>query len=253
MSVQACADLLRRGDPDRYRAAMAAPVSARPVLFALYAFNLEVARAPWVTEEPLIAEMRLQWWADALDEIAAGGPVRRHEVVSPLAEVLAPEVAGHLQRNIDARRRDARREPLASADALRDYLTETSGALMWVVAVTLDPGLKDAPEGEARAMGVGFALGLANYLLAVPDFLARGRNPLPDMSERAFAELLGGALEALSRKRGQKAQRIAELSAWRARGVLRRALADPAAVPEGRLDEAPFRRDLALLWARRGL
>ena len=76
----ACAAIVEKGDPDRFLAAMAAPVAARRVLFPLYALNIEVARAPWVTEEAMIAEMRLQWWRDALAEIAAGGQVRRHEV-----------------------------------------------------------------------------------------------------------------------------------------------------------------------------
>ncbi|MEQ8366967.1 MAG: phytoene synthase, partial [Roseicyclus sp.] len=62
MSLQACAELVARGDPDRFRATMAAPVDARRVLFPLYAFNIEVSRAPWVTAEPMIAEMRLQFW-----------------------------------------------------------------------------------------------------------------------------------------------------------------------------------------------
>ena len=84
--LTACAQLVERGDPDRFAAAMAAPVRARAVLFPLYAFNLEVARAPWLTQESMIAEMRLQWWRDALEEIRAGGLVRRHEVVTPLAD-----------------------------------------------------------------------------------------------------------------------------------------------------------------------
>ena len=61
MSIQACADLVHRGDPDRFAAIMAAPVGARERLFPIFAFNLEVARAPWVTAEAMIAEMRLQW------------------------------------------------------------------------------------------------------------------------------------------------------------------------------------------------
>ncbi|MCB1311397.1 MAG: squalene/phytoene synthase family protein, partial [Sedimentitalea sp.] len=64
--LDACAGLVQRGDLERFMATMAAPVAARRVLFPLYAFNLEVARAPWVTQEPVIAEMRLQWWRDAL-------------------------------------------------------------------------------------------------------------------------------------------------------------------------------------------
>jgi hypothetical protein len=65
-----------------------APVAARAPLFALYAFNLEVARAPWVTQEAMIAEMRLQWWRDTVEELGGPGPVRAHEVVAPLAEVV---------------------------------------------------------------------------------------------------------------------------------------------------------------------
>ncbi len=88
MTLAACADIVAKGDPDRFRAVMSVPLAARERLLPLYAFNVEVARAPWVTEEPLIAEMRLQWWRDALDEIAQGGTVRRHEVVDPLAELV---------------------------------------------------------------------------------------------------------------------------------------------------------------------
>ena len=57
--LMACAELVQRADPDRFMAAMAAPVAARRVLFPLYALNVEIARAPWVTQEAMIAEMRL--------------------------------------------------------------------------------------------------------------------------------------------------------------------------------------------------
>ena len=66
MTLAACAAMVARGDPDRFLAVMAAPVTVRARLLPLYAFNLEVARAPWVTDEALIAEMRLQWWRDVV-------------------------------------------------------------------------------------------------------------------------------------------------------------------------------------------
>ncbi|MGR3618044.1 MAG: squalene/phytoene synthase family protein, partial [Roseovarius sp.] len=72
MTLQACADLVRRGDPDRFLATMAAPPPARRILFPLYAFNLEVARAPWMVSEPMIAEMRLQFWRDVVEEMGQG-------------------------------------------------------------------------------------------------------------------------------------------------------------------------------------
>ena len=61
MTVQACAEIVHAGDPDRFASAMTAPVADREVLFPLYAFNLEIAKAPWMTQEPIIAQMRLQF------------------------------------------------------------------------------------------------------------------------------------------------------------------------------------------------
>jgi phytoene/squalene synthetase len=74
--LEACAALVERSDPDRFRVAMAAPPAAREVLFPLYAFNLEVARAPWATREPMLAEMRLQWWRDQVEAAAVQLPPR---------------------------------------------------------------------------------------------------------------------------------------------------------------------------------
>src|SRR5438552_16844209 len=77
--------LVRRHDHDRYLSALFAPEPARAGLFALYAFNVEVAKTREVVREPILGSIRLQWWRDALAEIYGGGPVRRHEVVEPLA------------------------------------------------------------------------------------------------------------------------------------------------------------------------
>ena len=110
MSIDACAALVERSDPDRFLAAMAVSIAARRVLLPIYAFNIEVTRAPWVTQEPMIAEMRLQWWRDVLTEIQSGGGVRNHEVATPLAEVLPPHAAQILDQLIEARRWDIGRD-----------------------------------------------------------------------------------------------------------------------------------------------
>ena len=88
--ILACARMVQRGDIVRFRSVMAAPLYARPTLFSIYAFNLETSRAPWVSKEPAIAEIRLQWWYDALEEISKKQSLRRHEVVSPLSKILSP-------------------------------------------------------------------------------------------------------------------------------------------------------------------
>lgn len=248
--IHACAALVEKGDPDRFAATMAAPVAAREKLFPIYALNLEAARAPWAATEPLIAQMRLQWWADVLTEVIEGREVRRHEVATPLARVLDAEGAQVLIASIEARRRDADRDDPADIPTLETYLRDTGGALMWASARAL--GASDA--GRARAYAVGTAQALANYLLAVPALRSYGRNPLPDLSSKAFEDLILSHLRPLKRREGDlahspdRAQRIAELAAWRTRGVLRRALRQPDAVTEGRLEGRALATKAALIW-----
>ena len=66
------AQIVKINDADRYKAAWTAREPARAKLMVLYAFNLEIARAPWASTEPMIAEMRLQWWRDTISGSAYG-------------------------------------------------------------------------------------------------------------------------------------------------------------------------------------
>lgn len=222
MTLAACAALVERGDPDRFLAVMAAPVHMRAQLLPLYAFNLEVARAPWVTEEPLIAEMRLQWWRDVVEN-AASGAARAHEVAGPLHELirdfgLPVEV---LDRLIAARRWDIHKEPHDGAEALVQYLDDTGAGLMWLAARAL--GAPDSSEGAVRAFG--WATAAAGYLRAVPELQARGRVPLPqgmDLARQGLAKL---AEARQARKAVPKAVSPALLAGWQTEALLRRALA----------------------------
>lgn len=249
MSVQACADLVARGDPDRFRAAMAAPVAARAVLFPLYAFNLEVARAPWVASEPMIAEMRLQWWRDALEEIAQGGPVRRHEVTTPLAGVLAPRDAQMLDALVTARRWDVYRDPFDDHAAFGHYLDATAGHLSVAAARAMG-----VTEGEKALRDIAFAGGLANWLIAIPGLEARGRRPLVDGRPQAVADLAADALDRLAR--GQRAlpgaARPAVFWAAHAGTVLRAARAAPGRVAAGAVAPSEVARRWHLIRVRMG-
>jgi hypothetical protein len=82
------AEFVRRHDPDRFLCALFAPAGWRDALFALLAYNHELARAREAARTPMVALMRLQWWRDAVEEAAAGKPPRRHEVAAPLARAI---------------------------------------------------------------------------------------------------------------------------------------------------------------------
>ncbi|TVP72283.1 MAG: phytoene synthase [Rhodobacteraceae bacterium] len=248
--MSALAHIVQSGDPDRYAASLAAPEDMRARLWALYAFNLEVARAPWVTSEPMIAEMRLQFWHDTLDGIAEGTPARAHEVASPLAQVwrdcALPVELGHAM--VAARRWDIARNGFGDAQALAAHLDATSGHLMWLAALALSTG----PQAEPVVRDMAHAAGLANWFLAVPELQARGRQPLPDPSPEAIRALAGDGLSRLKRARAQRAIVPAEaapalLTGWQAGAILRRAVQDPARVTAGTLGLSEFARRGRLL------
>ncbi|WP_371416200.1 squalene/phytoene synthase family protein [Rubellimicrobium sp. CFH 75288] len=220
-----------------------APPPAREVLFPLYAFNLEVARAPWMTREPLLAEMRLQWWRDVVAG-ARSQPLPAHEVAGPLAALIA---AGRLDPApldalIEARRRDIEARPFALSE-LRPYLEGTAGNLLWAAAAAL--GATD----RTAVLEAGFAQGAASWLLALPALSASGRG-LAQPGPEPVRALASEALAALARARAARPGAAAALRAATLAGpVLRAALRDPAAATEGRLALSEGSRRLRLLWA----
>ena len=219
---------------------MAAPLAARKVLFPLYAFNIEVARAPWVTQEAMIAEMRLQWWRDALGEIAEREAVRRHEVTSPLAHVLTPQDARRLDESVAIRRWDIYRDPFEDEAHFDAYIDQTAGHLMWTAARIL------GHDDEAGVRGIAYGAGVAAFLHAIPALEKAGRIPLLDGTAAGICGLAQQALDRMGR--GRVGAHPALWPAIGARRVLRQAIKNPASVAEGRLPQAltPGR----LIWAR---
>ncbi len=244
------ADLVRAGDPDRYAATRAAPEAARAKLWPLYAFNLEIARAPYVTQEPMIAQMRLQFWSDVFRDIAAGAPARAHQVAEPLAalwrdEGLPVEMG---EAMVAARHWDIAREAFADEAAFLAHLDATAGHLMWLAARVLG-----APAPSERVVrDMAHAAGLANWLVAVPALRAAGRVPLSRDDDAAIRALAEGGLERLSRARAARAQvpdtaTPALLCGWQAGAILRRAAREPGRVAQGQLLGSEFARRGSLL------
>ena len=245
--LTACADTVQKGDPDRFLATMAAPVSARPLLFTLYAFNIELSRAPWASQESMIAEMRVQWWRDVGAEIATGTAVRRHYVATPLAALLDQGAAKAIDAMAEARRWDIYRDPFEDEAAFDRYIDATSGGLMWMAAASL--GSADEQVVRDYAYGVG----LANYLQAIPNLEAQKRVPLLDGSTNGVQRLADRGLDRIATARRARntvsqAARPALLSGWQAEAVLRQVRAEPTRVAAGALGTSEFRKRIALMW-----
>jgi NADH dehydrogenase [ubiquinone] 1 alpha subcomplex assembly factor 6 len=257
-----CGRLLRQQDPDRYLTALFAPPERREALFALYAFNLELARARESVREPIMGRMRLQWWRDSLAEMQAGRP-RAHEVGRPLAAAVAaygldPAL---LERLVDAREQDMEAEPPADLADLLDYARGTSSTLTELALEVLGrPG--PAVREAGRALGIAWAL--LGLVRAVPFHAAQRRLYLPasltaaaglkpsqlfergsspELREvtRRLAEEAAGWLDAARRGRGEVGRRFqpAMLPAVLARGHLRRLAAAGYDPFDSRVQQAP--------------
>ncbi|WP_281857326.1 squalene/phytoene synthase family protein [Litoreibacter halocynthiae] len=250
MSLEACRALVERADPERFSAAQLGTEAAQKVLWPLYAMNVEVSRAPWVTQEPMIAEMRLQWWRDALEEIAEAKPVRGHEVTTELAASIGAAEALQLDRLVQARRWDIYNDAFDDEAALLSYLDDTAGGLMWAGASALGAPVDARGEVVAYARGVG----LARFLKAAPELEARGRRPLVDGRPKAIAALCIRVLadmpkqSALKRRLGRNAASVLT-EGWQARALLKQAITNPTRVADGTLALSEFGKRWRLLFS----
>jgi phytoene synthase len=182
--LSACGTLVERHDRDRYLACLFAPEAEREQLFALYAFNHEVAKTAEVVSEPMLGQIRLQWWRESLAGIYAGTP-RRHEVIEPLAAAVAAKALPRdlLEAVIDAREADLEAAPPEDLEALRRYAEGTSTVLLRAALKIL--GAEDTASLEA-ANSLGPAWAYLGLLRAVPLHARQKRSYLPaDLCEDA--------------------------------------------------------------------
>ncbi len=188
------AEQVRRHDHDRFLTAIFAPEACREDLFALYAFNIEIAKTGEVVSEPLIGLMRLQWWRDALDRLGGGGDIA-HEVARPLARA----IRGHglsralFDRLIAAREIDLDRAPPADMPAMLDYAEATGAPLLELALRIAAPSGVDMTGIPRAARLIGTAWALTGLLRAVP-FHARQRRVYLPADRLAAAGVGLGAL-----------------------------------------------------------
>jgi phytoene synthase len=172
-----CAVLVREADRDRYLATLFAPAERRDALYALYAFNVEIARVRDLAREPLPGEIRLQWWS----EVLAGG--RESEAAAhPVAAALRAALAQHALASdrlialIDARAFDLYDEPMATVADLEAYAAGTQSALFAVAAEML--GVRPA-AAELPSRHAGIAYSIAGILHGLARHAARRQLYLP--------------------------------------------------------------------------
>ncbi len=265
-------ETVRRADRDRYLSVLYAPADRRADLFALYAFNAEIAAVRDRIHEPLPGEVRLQWWRDALAAPPDGG----EGTGQPVADALKGAIGRHglpaaaFDNYLEARIFDLYDDPMPSRTDLEGYCGETASALIQLAAMILDA--EAAPRFAELAGRAGCAQAIAGLLLLLPLHRARGQCYVPadilaavGSSPQDFLSADGGpgvpaAVEAMVALASEHlaafeqgaaalaaALRPAFLPLALTGALLEKMKADPSALLEGSVRLSPARRHW-LLW-----
>lgn len=174
--------LVRRLDGDRFACAMLAEKAERERLMLILAFNAEISRIFTQVHEPIMGQMRLQWWREVVEAALAGQIAPPHEVARPLGALIArePALAASLLALIEAHERDLDPAPMDLGE-LASYARSISAPVLhmfgspaphvatgYTVMMLLQSAAYDLAQGRNR-------LGLAGHR-GEPAFMAQVRD-----------------------------------------------------------------------------
>lgn len=166
-----CGELVRQHDRDRFWLSLLMPPGKRPALWALYAFNHEIAKTREIVSETTLGLIRLQWWREGIEEIYQDGSVREHEILGALKEAVGrydlPQE--YFETLLYAREFDLEDVLPSSLEGMQKYVDFTNTPLF---ALSLRVLGEKAPDEDIAA--IAQAYGLTGLLRSVP-FLARQR------------------------------------------------------------------------------
>ncbi len=168
-----CGDRVKRQDHDRYLTALFVPRASREHVFALYAFNAEIARARDVVSEAPLGAIRLQWWREAIAELYERKRPRAHPVVEALGAAVKDRSLSHshFETLIAAREADLEHVTPRTIAEMEDFAERTTAPLVQLVVELLADG-DDNTRAAARYAGLAWAL--TGLLRAIP-YHARNR------------------------------------------------------------------------------
>ncbi|CAI0654111.1 unnamed protein product, partial [Colletotrichum noveboracense] len=122
-------------------------LQAQDAYLALRALNLELVRLPEVVSNPVIGQLRMQFWRESIDKTFAGTPpaepicILLHQALQDLRARSRSSTASSIrfwaQRVIKTREKHMDNRPFASLAALEEYAENTYSTLMYAVLAAM--------------------------------------------------------------------------------------------------------------------
>jgi phytoene synthase len=191
----------RDHDIDAYLAAVFAPPQQRQDLWILQAFAGELARIPLLVHEPMLGEIRLQWWREAL---AANfrGRAAAHPLSEKLADLMqrAKLPLRHLEGLIDAQSLALEPGGIQDRETINRYIAPD---LLELSVTVLSPSRVRNENIATLIASAGRALGVAGLVRRLPAYAAAGRIPLSTELLANAGALAREGLDALSEARAR--------------------------------------------------
>lgn len=175
-SAEYCRTLVKRDDPDRYLLSLFAPSEKQRSVWALLAFNQEIAKIKDTVSEPMLGEIRVQWWQDVLEELVQGH-VREQPVIQELANLVKDsQTFSLMQKLVDARKQDFDNDQGSSFESLKLYTYGVGGTLY---EANMRLQLEDFSEAAVTAsQDLGAAWAMLGLVRAIPHSWTTNAKPL---------------------------------------------------------------------------
>lgn len=249
----------RLHDRERFFCALFASASARPAIFALLALNHELGGIAEKVSEPIVGQIRLAWWREAI-AVLGEGEVRSHPLVGELAYAcrgrrLNADLLGEL---VEAREAEFASPLGADINSLTSHARATSGALHRAMMAAIDPATDKEALVAAEQVGTAWGLvgalrslrfhaGSSGRFAALADLDKPAvREAAEEICRRAGVQISEGRRAAAKITRTQLAPLLPAVMIEDYLQRLERAQFDPF---EARLDRGQLRRRLAVLAA----
>jgi len=182
-----CRNLVRAEDRERYLTALFAPRAYQRSIWAVLAFNQEVAKIRENVSEDALGEIRIQWWYEALEDILSGN-VRHQPVVAELGYLNDKEsLWGLLNETLKARQLEMFSGGAADMAALENYAVGLGGGVHELILRICSPK-QTSEEAVSAARASGAAWTMLGLLRAIPFQWQGGRSMLPKENDTAMQQ-----------------------------------------------------------------
>lgn len=162
---------LEQHDSILAQAALLAPEPMRAGLYAVYALHMELGQVKASVSETMVGQIKLQWWAEAIDGLREG-QVRAHPILQALSGTVDMKACGQALADMaEGRFSDFEETGASTLEALEVYARLSYGGLLQALTAHLASACKDplplSSKYNEAAQQLGTAYGLCRFVAAI--------------------------------------------------------------------------------------